>query len=371
MKTVIHLTDVHPSYDSRIFYKEARTLVEAGYKVTLIAQHDKDEVVLGVEFIALPKPRNRVDRIFRITWRLFFLALRKKGCIYHLHDPELIPLGIVLKVIGAKVIYDAHEEMTKEIASKEWIPRYLRKLVAAGTQLAETIASHVFDGIVAATPAIAESFKAGNIVLIQNYPIANELIRADSLPYQNRPKKIIYIGSIISTRGVREMIQAMEFINRGLGARLALVGEFSPSSLRKEMENLRGWAKVDFYGWQERDIVAQLLGEARAGLVLFYPTPNHLKSQPRKLFEYMSAGIPVIASDFPLWREIIEREKCGLLVDPQDPTAIAEAIEWILEHPEEAEVMGNRGKKAVHCKYNWNFEAAKLIRLYKELFKEE
>jgi len=231
----------------------------------------------------------------------------------------------------------------------------------------EALASLIFDGIVAATPAIAKRFPAGKTVIVQNFPILNELVSPDPTPYQNRPAKIIYVGGITVIRGIREMVQAMSLVPESLNARLVLVGAFSPPSLEAEVRGLPGWDRIEFVGWQDRASVARLLGEARAGLVLFHPEPNHLEAQPNKLFEYMSAGLPVIASDFPLWREIVEKERCGLLVDPLDPAAIAKVIQWILEHPEEAEAMGRRGQKAVFERYNWDTEAAKLIALYRRL----
>jgi len=367
MRRAGHLTTVHPTFDTRIFHKEAKTLARVGYDVTLIAQHERDEVVDGVKIIALPKPRNRLSRMFGLTWRAFHKAIRQRADIYHFHDPELIPVGLLLKLRGKRVIYDVHEDVPKQILSKEWIPRPLRRLVAGAARVAEALASWAFDGIVAATPAIAKRFPAGKTIVVQNFPILKELVAPESTPYQNRPAKIIYVGGITAIRGIREMVQAMSLMPESLDARLVLVGAFSPPSLEAEVRGLPGWERVEFVGWQDRASVARLLGEARAGLVLFHPEPNHLEAQPNKLFEYMSAGLPVIASDFPLWREIVEKERCGLLVDPLDPAAIAKVIQWILEHPEEAEAMGRRGQKAVFERYNWDTEAAKLIALYRRL----
>ncbi|MGQ9498496.1 MAG: glycosyltransferase, partial [Desulfotomaculales bacterium] len=166
---------------------------------------------------------------------------------------------------------------------------------------------------------------------------------------------------------IREMVTAMTLLPEALGVRLVLAGKFVPPFLEDEVRQLPGWERVDFRGWQDRAAVARLLGEARAGLVVLYPEPNYVEAQPNKLFEYMSAGLPVIASDFPLWRDIVEEAGCGLLVDPLDPAAIAQAIQWILEHPKEAEAMGRRGQKAVFDRYNWDTEAAKLLAFYRRL----
>ena len=108
-----------------------------------------------------------------------------------------------------------------------------------------------------------------------------------------------------------------------------------------------------------------LLGKARVGLLLFQPDPNHMESYPNKLFEYMAAGRPVITSDFPFWRQFVSELGTGLMVDPKDPQAIAEAISWILDHPREAEAMGERGRAAVMERFTWEREADKLVGLYR------
>jgi glycosyltransferase involved in cell wall biosynthesis len=130
------------------------------------------------------------------------------------------------------------------------------------------------------------------------------------------------------------------------------------------MAKRAGWQKTDHLGFQDRSGVARVLQTSRAGLVILHPVQNYVDSLPVKLFEYMSAGLPVIASDFPLWREIVEGSGAGLLIDPLDPSAIAGAMQWILENPGEAEAMGQRGRQAVIERYNWAQEAQKLLAAY-------
>jgi glycosyltransferase involved in cell wall biosynthesis len=88
------------------------------------------------------------------------------------------------------------------------------------------------------------------------------------------------------------------------------------------------------------------------------------------MFEYMSAGVPVIASNFPLWREIVEGNDCGLCVNPLQPKEIAEAVDFLVANPERAKAMGRNGQRAVREKYNWGNEEMKLLSLYKQIFKE-
>lgn len=364
MLNIVHLTTVHPAFDVRIFFKEARTLAQRGYKVTLIAQHEKSKTIDGVNIVPLPKPKRRLSRIMFLQWLALYLAIRKKGDIYQLHDPELIIVGLILKLLGKKVIFDVHEDITKQILNKEWIPKNMRKIVSFGAGLAELLSAYTFDQIVVATPSIMRHYPGERTTLIQNFPILGELSGPCSLPYRKRPLQLAYIGGITELRGIKEMVRAMALLPKGMNARLVIAGSFEQESLEEEIRFYQGNESLDFLGWQDRESVSRILGRARAGLVIFHPIPNHMEAQPNKLFEYMSAGIPVIASDFPLWRKIIARERCGILVDPLDAHAIAEAIQWIFENPEEAEAMGLRGKEAVSRYYNWDVEAEKLLSLY-------
>ena len=368
---LVHLSTVHPRNDTRIFIKQVHTLSCALTKgVSLVVadgfgdSHQPGEPAI---FDLGKLPASRFKRAVIGNFRAFVFLRRTKPQLVHFHDPELIPLGLLLRLRGCKVIYDVHEDVPRQTMSKHWIPVIFRWLVATTTAAMEWLAGKAFSAIVPATPIIAARFPVGKTVLVQNFPIQSELVLADPLPYLERPLKFAYVGGIADIRGGKEMVQALEYMDNLPEVRLEIAGGISPESFGAELRELLGWSNVTYRGITGRQEVARILGSARAGLVLFQPMPNHVDAQPNKMFEYMSAGLPVIASDFPLWREIIAGAECGLLVNPLDPRAIADALRWVLEHPLEAEAMGKKGQEAVHRIYNWEREATQLVGLYNKL----
>ena len=363
------ITIVHPPFDTRIFHKEAKTLVEAGYDVTLVAQHDGDTEVEGIRIIGLPKPRNRFTRIFGLTWLAFRLALREKADVYHFHDPELLLTGVLLKLFAkGKVIYDVHEDVPAQIITKHWLPTLLRRPLAAAFDIVEKLVSRAMDAVVTATEGIAEKFQGCNPIVIHNFPNFQMLPNPVLDPKKNE-KILIYVGGLSKLRGAVEMVRALEYLAYD-DLWLHLIGKFGPSELEQELQALPGYQRVLFLGWMEPKNVYTHLTKADIGLVCLHPEPRYVVSLPVKLFEYMAVGLPVIASNFPLWKEIIEGNKCGLTVDPLDPKEIAQAIEYLLEHPEERKRMGENGRRAVEEKYNWEIEGQKLLKLYEELLKQ-
>ena len=370
MTRVIHITTVHPADDVRILTKECAALAAAGYEVILLAQNPRHEIteIPGVRLVTLPTPRNRLARVTFTAWTAIRTALRTKAVICHFHDPELIPIGILLKLCRRIVIYDVHEDLPQQIRDKHWIPRILRAPTALIAFCAEAIAGQVFDAIVTVTPTIAARFPSESTVLVRNLPILAELLSPSRLElYPARESLVAYVGGITNARGARQMVEATGLLRRTPQVTLVLAGRPQPAGLVDELALIPGWDRVRATGWIGRAEVADLLGCARIGIVTLLPTANYLKSYPTKLFEYMAAGLPVVASDFPVWRDIVDGAKCGLLVDPSDPSAIAQAIDTLLSDPLAAETMGMNGQRAVIERYSWEAEQHALVGLYQRL----
>jgi glycosyltransferase involved in cell wall biosynthesis len=363
---VAHMTSVHAPLDGRIFSRECRTLVQAGYDVVIVAAAGEDRIVNGVRIRAVPVPRNRVGRLFVTAPAVLRAALRERCDVYHFHDPELIPYGLLLRALGKRVIYDAHEDVPKDVAGKRYIPRVLRRPSAWLAGLISRACTRAFDATIIAVPSIAGSVR-GRRVVVRNYPVLDELLRVPLRAWSSRRRAAIYAGSISESRGLLEMLDAMGSAAIPRGARLTLAGRFEDAALEQRAQADPSWAHIDYTGWTDEAALWRLMSDTKLGIVTLHPTPAFLDSMPMKLFEYMALGLPVVASDFPHWRSIVESSRCGLLVDPLDPHAIAGAVGYLLWHPDEAEQMGRNGRQAVMSRFAWEGEAARLLALYADL----
>ena len=361
---VTHLTSVHPRKDSRIFHKECSSLARAGHSVTLlVADGFEPEDLNGVHIESVLPFKNRLLRLLIGPYRFFRAARAFRADVYHLHDPELIILGILLKIfLGARIIYDAHEDLPKQIFSKQYLPAPLRKPLSRLVQFVQWITLPWLDGLVTATPSIRNSlFKLNkNIVDIKNFPIIGELSTSEDTHATSRA--VCYVGGLFATRGIVELIEAAALLPDNI--EILLAGPMESESFHRSLEQMDGWQHTQYLGVLGREGVRDLLSRSAVGMVTLSATPNHLESYPTKMFEYMSAGLPVIASDLPLWREIVEGAQCGVLVDPGDAKAVSEAILAIVDHQGKAKEMGMNGQRAVLEKYNWELEAKRLINFY-------
>lgn len=355
---VCMLSSVHSADDIRIVQKEARSLSRAGHEVTVVARPPCPGDVGDIEFKLIELPEvSRWKRPWVFGRAAVALAQSAKPDVVQFHDPELIPFVLRLRSLGCKVIYDVHEDVPADIYSKNWIPRWFQPVVAFGSELVERSTAHRFDAIVAATPAIAERFRAygASVILVRNSVRLDEFIEPNFAT--RRKRQAVYVGHTSFNRGLVEMVEACTAAE----LTLVLAGSIGLAEA--------GWLKkssadVTYRGKLSRSEIAILLNQSLIGLCLFRPEPNHFYAMPTKVFEYMAAGLPVVTSDLPKCREIVETAGCGFSVSLDDRKTLADKLSMLAAVPQRAIELGLAGRAAVSRDYNWEDDAAELRKLY-------
>jgi len=360
-KKICHLTSVHPRYDIRIFFKECKYLT-LSFDVSLVVADGKgDEEVDAIHIFDVGKPSSRLNRILFISDKIFKKAIDLDCEIYHFHDPELLNLGRKLIKRGRKVIYDAHEDVPRQIKAKKYINVVIRKLASFFIEHAENYYSKDFSAIITATEFIKQRFEKINTrtILVRNYPVFAEF--KSDYASGRKENRICYVGGISEQRGINELIKI--FKNAENNFFLELAGEIEDRKISERINRISP-DRIKYLGILDRTQIVELIGKSKIGLVILHPTPNHLNALPIKLFEYMAGGIPVIASDFALWKQIIEGNKCGICVNAFDLAAIHNAVQFLIDNESERVRMGENGRNAFIKSYQWDDEFNKLQNIY-------
>lgn len=371
-RKVAILSSVHLALDNRVFYREARSLAGAGYDVTLVAIHDKDEDKDGIHIRALP----RVARSRRwLLWRAIVrLAVATGADIYHIHDPELLLVTPYLRrKTGRPTIYDIHEANADFVAVKDYLPTPIRRPLAAAVRLFEPRLARGESGLIFADEAIAADFAASHApkTTLFNFPGADFVARGAGVtrPAPEGEPVVLYLGGLERNRGSALMMAAFaEVLAEMPNARLLLVGHFMPPELEEEVRADAAARRIDhavtITGRVPFERIGDYLRRAMVGWITWQPFPKNMKNIPTKLFEYMAFGLPAVSSDLPSTRPFVDDGVNGLLVAATDPTAHAEAILRLLRDPLSAARMGNAGRELVQLRYNWETMVPRLLNLY-------
>jgi glycosyltransferase involved in cell wall biosynthesis len=353
----------HKPLDTRIFHKEALSLAGAGFRVTLIIPHSESIEKNGIQVKAVPLPRRGWEQLVLCPWRIFRLALKEpRSSVFQLHDSELLLAGIALRWSGRKVIYDAHEDTPLQISYQHWVPSLIKPLYILLYRLLEKIAGWCFRYIIVAEPVIAKYFPSSKVVLIRNFPRTDSFQR--EVNYATREQSLMYVGLLSKPRGVVEMLEGHRLASENVKVKLVLGGKFAPATLERD---LLSRYHVDYRAWLPYEEMINALYMASIGIIVPHPIERYKTNYPVKLFEYMAAGLPVIASKEGESATFVREAEAGILVDPLKPEQIAEAIIQLASDPAKAEAMGKRGRNLIFQKYNWESEAAKLIQLHQQL----
>ena len=372
MKKVVHLTSAHPRYDQRILWRECCSLREHGYDVTLIVNDAQKKELLenGIKILSTGfVPKGRRQRMTEGVAKVYELGMAQDASIYHLHDAELLTIALNLKKQGKRVVFDSHEFYGEQIKTREYIPAFARSIIAKSYHAYETHVCNKIDGVI--VPAFydgKETFfgRAKRIAHVNNYPRQSEYRTADIPAYSER-KGVCYSGGLSENRGVTKLVEAGTVAD----AKIILAGRFSSPAYEKEILGNTGFGRVEYCGFiNNREELFALYACCAVGASLLIDDGQYGKMEgfPTKVYEYMAMEMPVLISDFPYNRKLIEKYHFGLTADPSDVVDIAEKIKWLLKHLKEAEEMGKNGKRLLEEQFTWERAAEpELLRLYREV----
>lgn len=368
---VAHITTVHPAFDIRIYWKECMSLASHGYDVTLVVPYSREETLGGVRIVPIRKAAARFARITVSGFRAFLAARRVQARIWHLHDPELLLWAPLARLFGVKVIYDMHENLHLAVLTKDYLPELGRKALAKLTKVSERVLAGGVAVVFAEHSYVQYHPWARQYRVVLNMPLLDRVTTISEAKYAD--PTIVYIGGVSEVRGSLVTLEALHVLMRqGLRVAWECIGAAQPEHARTLADRaveLGVRDQVRIRGPLKPPDAWKLAARCHIGLAVLAPIPNYIASYPTKMFEYMGLGLPVVASDFLLYREVLVDEDCGLCVPPGSAHAVAEAIRTLVLQPDRARQMGQKGKVMVERKYNWRREEAKLLSLYADVLR--
>lgn len=361
---VCHLTTVHKPNDVRIYQKECLSLAACGYEVSLIAPYEKNFSSGEITYIPIRKRVKRIPRMLAGPMELLGKARKIKADIYHFHDPELISIGIFLRLLGKKVIYDVHEDYPGQIRTKRWLgPLIIRRCMAAIMTFAEWLGASLFTGMIAVTAEIAARFPADKTVVVSNYPVLGLIDRFPEEKVTKEHPVVLFAGGLDRIRGIREIIMAIGSVRNN--AELWLLGPWEDERFRKECMELDGWEKTRYLGNVPFGKHYSWMKAADIGVINFYAVDNHIFAMPNKPFEYMACGLPMVMSNFEKWKAYFS--PVALFADPERPEEIAAALDELLEHEGNRQRMSLKAREMVQSEFSWEKEKEVLSSFYEKL----
>jgi glycosyltransferase involved in cell wall biosynthesis len=362
-RKICHLTIVHNRYDPRILEKQCVSLAKGEFNVTLLVSDAiPDEIYKGVDIVSIGNLGKRLN--FKIVKKIIAIIKKEKFEIIHFHDPELILLGLILRILTTnKIIYDIHEDYVTAVDHKKGNLLY-KTILKIGFYVLEFLAKQLFSLVIAEK---YYKYRFPKAIPILNYPIVDDNQIKTIRTFQS--SKLIYTGNVTSSRGAyihadivnHSKIYSVNFIGK-CNERIynSLIERCKLNSDRILFESVGAY--VPFSIIQQR-----YAEEWLAGLAIFPDTPHYRQKELTKFFEYMQQGLPVICSNFKVWKELIEDNYCGICVEPNNRNQIIDAVDYLFQNPTIANQMGTNGQRLVREKYNWKIEENKLISFYNNL----
>ena len=367
---VCHIISGYYRNDPRIFQRQCKSLVNGGFEVCILTNDGQpNEVIEGIKVYATDKYwKNRIKVLLFSKSQFLKKAIEVNADIYQLHSPELLSLGLTLKKLGKIVIYDSHEDLPSHILEKEWLPVIVRKPISIFINFYMNRVLKSYNEIISPHHHVVEKLELinANTTLITNFAKVGSLINYDLSHYLNRENSICYSGTVYLSSNQEFIIEAISNINN---LKYQIVG-FIDENYKEQLSERKGFEKLQFLGripWAElndfysKSLIGMVIMDYK--LNLGYKRGTYAVN---KIFEYMEAGLPIICTDYDLWKEIIDKYDCGICVEPNNAKQIEEAIQFLISNKEKAYQMGQNGRKAVLLEYNWSTQEKEYLRIFKK-----
>ena len=364
---ILHITTVHPRKDTRIFYRECKTIGDQGHEIILIvADGNGDEFSEGVQVLDIGKEQSRILNFLKTYGKLKKKIRKIAPDIVHFHDPELMFLGKSVSRMGIPVVFDIHENVSEQILDKEYIPKFMRKFISYVYRKIEIAIIKAFHLIIAEhSYKDAYKDKGKSLTTLLNLP---DISHFNSYINLNRTgNEIFYIGAVTEERGLAVTLESLKILKqREVDFFMHFIGRVPNES--KKLVQLEGLENnVKFYGRMDSKKGFEISKNCVVGLSVLKPIKNYVGSYSTKIFEYMAIALPVITSNFPLYKNVVEKYKCGFCIDPFSSVELADKIEELIKNPSYVQHLGSNGLAAVNQNYNWSDEKNKLIELYQQI----
>lgn len=363
-------SSVHVWSDTRIYFKEAKTLASQGLEVDFYAiDYPSEKAVIPNLTMHYMKPQKRYNRF--VHWRFLYKEMIQSDAMYfHFHDPELLFVARALKKrLGdeIRITYDMHEHLPAAIKTKQWLPAFIRPTLSSLVERVEKKLMKYCDTVIFAELSYKENYtELGlNKVDVLNYPI---LPKIDVVPVKEEVFTLIYVGILIEQRGLFNMLELAKALKekQTIDFHFKLIGPIFTNEevVTQFIKNNDLSDNITLYGRMQYKDIWEHYASAHVGVCLLHPTPNNLNSHSTKLFEYMAAELPIIASDFPDFTTMLTEHQCGKTSNPDDYETLVEIVQSYIADPQGNKVIGSNGRTAFDTYYNWNHEGEKLLAIY-------
>ncbi|MDB4871637.1 MAG: glycosyltransferase [Gemmatimonadales bacterium] len=379
---ICFLSAVHRYDDVRILHKEGRSLAAAGFHVVHLSPAQSPQAPFvedGVRIRQYQQQRGLIGRM-RNSMALYRLARDERADAYHCNEPESWIVGAVVKFFAnwpTKLVFDVHEHYPSRFDEPR-SPWILRRFGSRLVQTLYAILTPSTDQLIFAKRSVALDFRGAlcpQEFIFNLGPLWLQHKTIDSVPprirelFDGRPTAM-HIGSLSRITGWPQLLRAMARMNHS-EMQLLCVGTIleGADTVMAEARELGVDDRIKLIERVPYETVFDYLLCARLGLMLYQPgIQNHVFAFPMKLYDYMSMGVPVIAPRFAVEvAPIVIEASCGILIDTDSVEQLAEALDQLCGHPEQAAAMGRNGREAIRAKYNWEAEAPKLRRIYSRL----